>query len=344
MAIAASTTTPPPKAEAAPASTAPAGPAPAPHPVAGSSAEQVQQRLQLWDHLCVQTKRLLRVDAIDGAWVESLQLMTAAARDTANQNPDLALFVLIQATASGPMDHYSEQHALASLVVCELAARWMDWSVHERQALALAAMSMNLSMTVLQNTLAEQKGPMTAAQRERVAGHAAASAQMLQDAGVDDALWLHAVRHHHVAAGASDVAGDEAATRLAELLRRVDVYTAKLSRRGSRGSITPALAARDACLGPGGHPDSIGATLLRVIGLYPPGTYVELANGETAVVVHRGDKAHTPVVASLRRPDWGLIAPPLRRDTARPGLAVRHGVEPGQVKVLIDAARVLGCA
>ncbi len=39
-----------------------------------------------------------------------------------------------------------------------------------------------------------------------------------------------------------------AEAKIAELIRRIDVYTAKLSRRASRPATSPAIAARDALL------------------------------------------------------------------------------------------------
>ena len=38
---------------------------------------------------------------------------------------------------------------------------------------------------------------------------------------------------------------------------------------------------------------------MRSIGLCPPGTFVKLDNGETAIVLRRSDKANHPLVASL---------------------------------------------
>lgn len=306
------------------------------------AAQRIVQGLDAWEHIYRQVTQQLKDGARDAAWVAGFTDLTSRARALAQQDPDLALYVFIQSNGSH-VDHYSEHHALACLVISELAAGWMEWPEEEKQSLALAALSMNISITALQDSLAQQSGPLTEVQRERVDGHATQSADMLAEAGVTDPVWLHVVRHHHAVGGPDAASELEAGPRLAELLRRVDIYSAKLSRRGSRDSVTPAMAARDACLGADGHPDSVGATLLRVIGLYPPGTYVELANGETAVVIQRGDKAHTPVVASVRRPDWGLIKPPQRRDTSRPALAVKKGVEPGQVRVLFDDYHLLAC-
>jgi hypothetical protein len=250
--------------------------------------------------------------------------------------------VLIEANGSN-VEHYSAQHAMTCLVIAELAAEWMEWPQEERRLLALAALSMNLSITVLQDSLAKQSASLSDVQRERVAAHAATSADMLVKAGVTDQQWLDVVRHHHAVAAVDPVQNSDAGHRLAELLRRVDIYSAKLSRRGSRLSVTPAIAARDACLDASGHPDSIGATLLRVVGLYPPGTFVELANGETAVVIMRGSKAHTPIVASIRRRDGGLLMQPVRRNTLRQGFVVKHGIEPSRVRVLLNHRRILTC-
>ncbi|MFN7369254.1 MAG: hypothetical protein ACK5SG_03355, partial [Burkholderiales bacterium] len=50
--------------------------------------------------------------------------------------------------------------------------------------------------------------------------------------------------------------------------------------------------------GDGGH-NPIATILIKEIGIYPPGSFVKLANGETAIVVRRGEAANSPVVAAL---------------------------------------------
>ena len=315
---------------------------PAP-PEAANKPLPVAQALDAWDQVMTRAHRLLREETIDAAWIARLAELEVAIRQLAARDPDVALYVLIEANGSN-MDQYSAQHAMTCMVIAELAAEWMEWPAEERRVLALAALSMNLSITALQDSLAKQSTSLSDGQRERVGSHAATSADMLAEAGVTDPLWLHVVRHHHTVAAADVVQESDPSPRLAELLRRVDIYSAKLSRRGSRQSVTPAMAARDACLDANGHPDSIGATLLRVVGLYPPGTFVELANGESAVVIERGAKAHTPVVASMRRKDGGLLMQPVRRDTLRMGFAVKRGVEPSRVRVLLNHRRILSCA
>lgn len=298
--------------------------------------------LDAWEQLIAKCNQVLSDATIDALWRQRFIDLTQSARALAHRDMDMALFLLIEANGKS-MDQYSGKHALACLVIGELAATLLNWPDEEKRALALAALSMNVSMTSLQDTMAGQRTGLSDFQRTQVQLHANASLDLLRKAGATDPLWLYTVEHHHTGAPLQAPQDNAAGVRLANLLRRVDIYTAKLSRRGTRGAVTPATAARDTCLDASGKPDAIGATLLQVLGLYPPGTYVELASGETAIVVKRGKKAHTPIVASVRRPDWGLIMPPQRRDTARAGLGVRRGIEPGRAHVLFDELRVLSC-
>ena len=91
------------------------------------------------------------------------------------------------------------------------------------------------------------------------------------------------------------------------------------------------------------HSPNEEVLLLKVLGLYPPGTFVELANGEMGVVVARGAKAHTPVVAALRRADGSLMAHPMRRDTQQRAHAVQRGLATRELKVRVQHLRVLSC-
>jgi len=184
--------------------------------------------------------------------------------------------------------------------------------------------------------------PVTAAMREQIRQHAAQGAMLLRDAGVADGLWCETVRLHHD--------GDDAQLPLAELpeerqlarlLRRADIFTAKISRRRTRAPMSPVQAAREACLGAGGVPDEVGGALLRATGLYPPGSCVELANGERGIVVSRGRRANLPWVASLVAPSGLPLGEPVLRDTLDARFAVRAAVASALVKVRPDHARIL---
>jgi hypothetical protein len=82
--------------------------------------------------------------------------------------------------------------------------------------------------------------------------------------------------------------------------------------------------------------------MLRVLGLYPPGSFVRLAGGDIGVVIRRGEKAHTPIVAGVRRPDGAVINQPARRDTSSGLYAVQRSLSADEAKIRLDHERVVG--
>ncbi|MFN9745131.1 MAG: hypothetical protein ACK57B_05760 [Betaproteobacteria bacterium] len=202
-----------------------------------------------------------------------------------------------------------------------------------------------MAITRLQDHLATVQGPPTAEQRREIAGHAERGAAMLAAAGLDDAVATEAVRlHHYASAEGRPLQEQPAARQVARLLRRADIFGVKISRRGSRAAMSPLAAARGACLGPDGQPDEIGSALLRAVGLYPPGSFVELASGEIGIVVARGQRANLPLVAALVSASGGVYSEPVLRQTHDRRYAVKSAVPPQRVKVRFQHDGVLALA
>lgn len=82
--------------------------------------------------------------------------------------------------------------------------------------------------------------------------------------------------------------------------------------------------------------------MLRVLELYPPGSFVRLASGEIGVVIRRGGKAPNPLVACVRRADGGVISQPIVRDTSERLHAVQRSLSTDEVKIRLDHERVVG--
>ena len=83
------------------------------------------------------------------------------------------------------------------------------------------------------------------------------------------------------------------------------------------------------------------AAIIKAVGLYPPGSLVKLANGETAVVLRRGRRANAPTVAALINPSGAVLALPALRQTQMPATAVTGGVAPHEVKVRLNLPKLL---
>lgn len=277
----------------------------------------------------------------DAGWPSRLLALQGRARALRMGRLDAALYHLIYA-AGQDAAHYSSPHALLCALIGGEAASLLSWPDAMVGSLECAALTMNIAMRRLQDQLAVTEAGITPAWRQQIEAHPAEGSRMLAAAGVDDALWLDIVRlHHDDSRRATPLAALDAAGQAARLLRRVDIFTAKLSRRATRQPMSPVQAAREACLGADGRPDEIGAVLIRAMGMYPPGSFVELASGERGIVFARGARANQPLVAALVGVSGAALGEPLLRDTAEPRHAVRSAVAPGSVRVVPPHERVL---
>ena len=220
---------------------------------------------------------------------------------------------------------YSVMHSLLCAMLASLLADVFALTSAQRSSLVCAALTMNIAMTRLQDMLAVQKQAPSPGQRGLIDAHAAAGRKMLEQAGVTDQTWLMVVAMHHATiTGADDVMSWPAVKRMTKILQTVDRYTAAMSPRKSRAGRTARDSVRAVVVQAGdAKHDEVGTALVKVLGLSPPGTFVKLANGETAVVVRRGIKPAEPLVACVLNRHDEPIAEPRLRDTARADFAVQ---------------------
>jgi len=117
------------------------------------------------------------------------------------------------------------------------------------------------------------------------------------------------------------------------------VYLAKITSRAYRAGQSPNVAAKE-MLQDKTLNQAISATIIKEIGIYPPGSYVKLANGETAVVTQRGTQAHSPIVFSLSNGSGMPLIEPIQRDTRTQNFAITAIVPMEKVMVTINRAKL----
>lgn len=294
-----------------------------------------------WEDLASSLDAALRDARPGGDWLQRARDVHERTRRLATRRLDASLYYLIY-SAGHSVERYASHHALLAMAVCEHACSLLGWEEPLRDSIGRAALTMNVAMVRLQDLLAQSDLNPSAEMRVEIDAHAARGAALLRASGVDDAVWRDAVRYHHDNSDAElPLEQLPPGRQVARLLRRVDIFTAKLSRRKTRVPMSPVQAAKEACLGASGMPDEIGAALLKAVGLYPPGSFVELASGELGVVVSRGRRANLPLVASLVAPSGTPMGEPTLRDTVEPRFAVRCAVGAAAVKVRPTHARLL---
>jgi len=237
-------------------------------------------------------------------------------QDLIQRDTDVALYLLFQLAAQSPVG-YSASHALVCAVLCHLVAPEFELTQHERNSLVRAALTMNIAMTALQDELATQRGSPTPKQKVAIQTHSAEGAQMLGKLGISNELWLDIIHLHHQDEKLSgDIQDLAPSLRLAHVLNVVDRYAAMISPRQSREGRSATESAQSIIQGDATHDNRVGQTLVRVVGLCPPGTFVRLDDDEVAVVMRRSKQANLPDVAIVLNSQGQQVRPPALHHTA----------------------------
>lgn len=251
-------------------------------------------------------------------------------------NPDEGLFMLFQALPDLGLG-YCATHALLCGVVGALTADKLALPPEHRNLLLRAALVMNIGMARPQDSLARQLNAPSPAQRELISAHPPTSVDILRGFGEPDVELLDMVHWHH----APLQCPAQAVSPLhLYLLHLADTLVAKMAPRVSRPAMSALGATKSLLQEATPASQQHRVAMASVLGFYPPGTYVQLTNGEAAVVLARGDKASTPHVAVLLNAQGMPLSPYQYRDTRHAGFAVRAPLAASQVNVRLNAERL----
>ncbi len=292
-----------------------------------------------WLDLQVQGNTLLR-DSQSTHFLERLERLHHQLDVESHRNPDGTLFALIHLSTTETR-MYSATHAMLVSVMCGLAAREvLNWPADVESMVCKAALTMNLGMTELQDRLALQADPVSPTQRRQIDEHPARSMEKLMALGVTDAIWLQAVAQHHTQAP-GPLRTRPPAERLARLIQRADMFAARLAPRASRAPVAPAAAMQACYFDENRQIDEAGASLIKAVGIYQPGSFVRLASDEVGVVVKRGLNTTTPKAAVLINRNGMPTVEPMVRDTSFADYKVIASVPHREVRVQINLERLL---
>jgi HD-GYP domain-containing protein (c-di-GMP phosphodiesterase class II) len=273
---------------------------------------------------------------------QTLEEATGPVQALIERDSDLAIFQVLRQDGNAHTQ-YGVTHSIHTAITAFLVAQRLSWDQASVQKVFKVALTMNLSMLELQGQLAVQSTPVTAEQREAILSHPLRSVQMLELAGITDRDWLDGVADHHVASdGSGYPAGRRDVNDFAALVRRADIYTAKLSPRTTRSAMAADRAGRAMFMYDPGN--SMTAALVKEFGVYPPGCFVKLVSGETAVVVKRGPSVVTPLVAALTTPSGVALVEPVPRDTSKRECAIAGVVGEGAVPVRVAPEKLMKLA
>ena len=279
---------------------------------------------------------LLYQGANAAAPLARLQGIEQKALQLLRDDPDECLFELFQALPDLGLG-YCATHALLSGVISALTADKLALPAGNRAVLLRSALVMNIGMARPQDSLARQFRAPSPVQRSIITAHPPTSADILRGFGVQDPELLDLVQWHHT----PEASSRHAEQRLSlQLLHQADTLVAKMAPRVSRPALSALGAAKSLVLEATALTQHQRVAMASVIGFYPPGTYVQLANGEVAVVIARGERATTPHVASLINAKDMPLSPYIYRDTRQAECAVRAPLAAKQVKNQVNLEKI----
>ena len=251
-------------------------------------------------------------------------------------NPDECLFVLFQALPDLGLG-YCATHALLSGVIGALTADKLTLPTDNRAVLLRSALVMNIGMARPQDSLARQLKAPSAEQRNIITAHPPTSADILRGFGVDDPEMLDIVQWHHTPEATTGYPEQQLSL---QLLHLADTLVAKMAPRTSRPAMSALGAAKSMVLSATAQTQSERNAMASVMGFYPPGTYVQLVNGEVAVVIARGERATAPHAASLINAEGMPMNSYFYRDTRLPDYAVRMPMAAAQINVRVNLEKI----
>ncbi|ORU94101.1 MAG: hypothetical protein A6F70_07620 [Cycloclasticus sp. symbiont of Bathymodiolus heckerae] len=273
--------------------------------------------------LCAQELQQLSQKLITGKAVdvqESVSFVTNRIKEDCYNNANATLAAI---HLSGEFS-YSVLHPLHTAILCELLMRRLSFSDEQQQTVMAAALLMNLGMYELQDELFSQVEPLTETQKLAVHEHPERSVLLLKKAGVNDANMLSIILQHHERIDGEGYPAKLTGDKIhqgAKVVALADMYAAMITPRSYREPIMAQTALKQIFTDRGKSVDDhLTQLLIREVGVYPPGSFVKLANGDTAIVIKRaivkkGRNATAPVVACIISPRGGVYEKPSLRDS-----------------------------
>jgi HD-GYP domain-containing protein (c-di-GMP phosphodiesterase class II) len=212
---------------------------------------------------------------------------------------------------------YSIKHSIYTSIICSLIVDELTLSESDRISIIAAALTMNIAIIEQQDKLYYNSDrDLRQVQKVAIKIHPIRSVKLLEQKGVKDPLWLNTVLSHHEVidgTGYTQKLKGEEILLSARIVSISDIYCAKVTGRSYRSGCNPNIVVSDLFIkGDKFIEGDLAKMFVKILGIYPPGTLVKLANNETAIVTHRnGD---TPVIYSIFNSDGSPILEPIKRD------------------------------
>ena len=258
---------------------------------------------------------------------DNLNLITKSIMMACDKDPDAALGAvhLLHGHA------YTTIHPIHVAALCHALCRVTNLSDEETHRIISACLVSNIGMLELQEILHDQEAPLSQEQKDQIAAHPEESVRVLRETGIKDEAMLEIILQHHERAHGGGYPNKLKADEIklgAKILALADCYSAMVSPRIYRDTVDTSTALKTLFLERGKEYDEeLAIQLIKYMGIFPPGTYVKLANGEIGLVVRRTANNMAPQVSSVISIKQLPYSRPIKRDNKRKEFTIKGIVE-----------------
>jgi putative nucleotidyltransferase with HDIG domain len=198
-------------------------------------------------------------------------------------------------------------HPMNVAVLSMILGKEAQLSVQEMTVLGLGALFHDIGKERLPKKLLKKRGELTRPEQELLEQHPVYGAAMLADIEAFPPGAAQVVAQHHErmdGSGYPKGLGADGIDRLARMVAIADAYDNHCNRPDPMESLTPYLAL-SYMFGQQKHLFDVEtlALFIRCLGVYPPGTVVELSNGEVGMVMAVNPKNQLNPSVMLYDPD-----------------------------------------
>ncbi len=213
-------------------------------------------------------------------------------------------------------DAYTAEHCLRVAIFTIAFARFLGLPDEDLHVAGMCGLLHDLGKLKVPDNILNKPGPLNAEELVVMKNHAHLGYELMKSDPALESIISDVSRHHHErmdGGGYPDNLEDSQISRFARIVSIVDAFDAMTSDRCYRDGMPASDAIRVLYQNRGTQFDAeMVEAFIRMVGLYPPGTLIELSTGEVALVVavHPGKKLK-PRVEVLLNADKQPVEPRL---------------------------------